>query len=198
LGAGRCWASRYFSRFGCNVVSLDILLTKYVGLLTSDIYIKNENIYFERILSDMNYLPFNEKIFDYVFVSASLHHSLDLLKTLREINRVLKHNGKFIVINEPVRGLFKNNRNDNEEIRVGINEKDYRLREYLMLLKEAGFDYNLEFWLGGNNKLINSVNRLSTRLIKKEKVNKIIWDQIKYLQLVVKGGVLNMFAYPND
>jgi len=150
IGAGRCWASRYFAKYGCDVIAIDILLTKYVGLLTSDLYIKNDNIYFERILSDMTGLPFKDNTFEYVFVSASLHHSLDLLKSLKEVKRVLKPKGRFIITNEPVRGIIKNNRKDNEEIKVGINEKDYRLREYLDLLERAGFNYELEFWLGGN------------------------------------------------
>ena len=106
LGAGRCWASRYFAKFGCDVIGIDVLLPKYVGLLTSDIYIRSDNVYFERILSDMNSLPFRNSIFDYVFVSASLHHSLNLSTTLREISRVIKDNGELIIINEPVRGLI--------------------------------------------------------------------------------------------
>lgn len=194
LGAGRCWASRYFAKYGCDVVAIDILLPKYVGLLTSDIYINSDKVYFERILSDMNFLPFVDNIFDYVFVSASLHHSLNLPKTLDEIRRVIKNSGKLIIINEPVRGFVLNNRDDSEEIKAGINENDYRLKEYLNLLQIHGFSNKLEFWLGGKNKLVNTINRILSKILSNEKLDRLFWKPIKYVQLWIFGGVFNSFA----
>ena len=70
LGAGRCWATRYFASKGCQVVGLDILITRYVGLLTSDIYFENEGVYFDRICSDMNQILLRKSVFDIVFFSS--------------------------------------------------------------------------------------------------------------------------------
>ncbi|MDD5622982.1 MAG: class I SAM-dependent methyltransferase [Actinomycetota bacterium] len=64
-------------------------------MLTSDIYIQNEGVHFERVRGNMNELPFRDKIFDLVFITASLHHSSDISNTLREVYRVLKPMGRF-------------------------------------------------------------------------------------------------------
>jgi SAM-dependent methyltransferase len=61
----------------------------------------------ERILADMNDLPFEDKYFDLVICSATLHHSSDLGRVFGEISRVLRPDGRVIVVNEPVQGVAK-------------------------------------------------------------------------------------------
>lgn len=43
-------------------------------------------------------LPFDDKKFDIVYSHGVLHHTPDTLKTLREVNRVVKDGGQFIVM----------------------------------------------------------------------------------------------------
>jgi len=131
LGAGRCWSTRFFSKKGCYSIAQDVTIPKYVGLLTSDVYINNEKTYFERICNVMEEISFKDSIFDLVFMAATLHHSINTLHTLKEIYRILKLNGTFILINEPVRGFFKRENNNNPEIEAGINENSYLLLKYL-------------------------------------------------------------------
>ena len=194
LASGRCWSTRFFARKGCCAVGIDILLTKYVGLLTGDIYIQNEGVYFERIRGNMNELPFRDRIFDIVFITASLHHSSDISITLKEVYRVLKPMGRLILINEPVGG-FKRIRLDCAEVKAGINEHVYRLWTYIKNLRRTGFTYNIYPYMGSYFPVINKIkNILSIFLVKKSFYKKIL-RPLTYLQLLFFGGILNMIAY---
>lgn len=194
LGSGRCWSTRFFSKKGCYSIGLDILLPKYVGLLTSDIYISNDNIYFERVCGDMEKLPFRDAIFDLVFISATLHHSSNISIPLQEINRVLKQNGRLVLINESVKGLLRKNITDCDEIKAGINEHSYSLPVYLKEIKKSGFNYDLEFWLGGNNKKIIFINRLLENIIPLKYIDRFIWRPLKHIRLLLFGDTLNLIA----
>ena len=41
LGAGTCWASGYLSKWGHNVIAVDINSDKYVGLDSAEVYFRN-------------------------------------------------------------------------------------------------------------------------------------------------------------
>lgn len=194
LGSGRCWSTRFFAHKGCYVVGIDILLAKYVGLLTGDIYIQKEGVYFERVRGNMNDLPFRDKIFDIVFITASLHHSSDIYITLKEVYRVLKPMGRLILINEPVGG-FKRSKLDCAEIKAGINEHIYRLWSYIRNLRRTGFAYNIYPYMDSYFLVINIIkNILSIFLVKKSFYKKIL-RPLTYLQLLFFGGILNLIAY---
>jgi SAM-dependent methyltransferase len=60
-----------------------------------------------RVLADMKRLPFEDRYFDLVVCSASLHHSSDIPAALAEIARVLRPGGRALVVNEPVAGIAK-------------------------------------------------------------------------------------------
>lgn len=61
----------------------------------------------ERVLADMNDLPFEDEYFDLVICSATLHHSSELGRVFGEISRVLRPNGRVILVNEPIQGVAK-------------------------------------------------------------------------------------------
>lgn len=136
LGAGRCWSTVEFAKKGCNCVALDILFEKFIGLETADIYFNKDKVYFERILGNMNKLPFKDETFDIVFSTASVHHSSNLNQLFKEISRVLAKNGKLVLVNEPVRGIFESSKLDCEEVKKGINEHNYRLIDYLIAARK--------------------------------------------------------------
>jgi len=195
LGSGRCWSTRFISQEGCYAVGLDILLTKYVGLLTSDIYMDHENIYFERVCGNMNALPFRDKIFDLVFISATLHHSSNISITLKEISRVLKPQGRVAIINEPVAGLTKSVKLDCAEIKMGINEHVYRLWKYLRELRKAGLWYRIYPYIGYYSRITNLITRGLTLLFLKQLFHKRIYNLLIYTRLLFFGGILNLIAY---
>lgn len=142
IGAGRCWSSRHILTVGkaLEVVALDILRDRYIGLETADLYMDMDNIYFERVLGSMNNMPFCDQEFDVVFSAATVHHSSDLEGLFQEVKRVLRPQGAFLMISEPCKkASIPESRPDNEETRHGINEHIYALPEYLRPLRRHGF-----------------------------------------------------------
>jgi len=195
IGAGRCWATRLFAKKGCYTVGLDILLTKYVGLLTGDVYIEKEKVFFERIYSLMEKMPFRDNTFNTVFVSASLHHSSYVSKVIKEISRILKPGGSFVVINEPVRGcLSRNNVSELPEYKEGINENIYKLHTYLDSLKKAGMTFKIYPYIGGYFLPLMIINNILPEILK-DKLGKVeVWPPLVRIQLFLFGGVLNLIA----
>ena len=76
----------------------------YLGIDISDIAIKKAKLLklknAEFICSDAHSIPIEKNTFDCVIVNSLLHH-LDLKKTLKEINRVLKKEG-YLIFREPL------------------------------------------------------------------------------------------------
>lgn len=197
LGAGRCWATRYFARKGCLAVGLDILMTRYVGLLTSDVYFEKEGVYFERICSDMNQIPIRDSVFDVVFLAATLHHSSNILTTLKQIHAVLKPGGRLILINEPVTGLFASKHLDCPEVEHGINEHAYRYLEYIYALKRLKFTFQIYPFIGSYAYPITKLNHSLVNTFPKQLMPKRVWPPLLVMQLLLYGGILNLYAQKN-
>lgn len=147
IGAGRCWSTRHMMLRGAqSAVGVDILTQRFIGLETADIFMDHDNIYFERVVGDMNDLPFRPDSFDVVFMTATLHHTSDPALAMQEVAKVLSPGGTAILINEPVRSLRESNILDNcVEIEHGINENVYTIREYLQAAKGADLVPKLHF-----------------------------------------------------
>lgn len=139
IGAGRCWSTRHLVNAGAAfAVGLDIITQRFIGLETADIYLEHDDIYFERMVGDMNNLPLRPNSFDIVFMTATLHHTSDPALAMRQVGKVLKPGGCAILINEPVRGIRQNNLLDGcVEIEHGINENVYSLREYFQAARSG-------------------------------------------------------------
>jgi SAM-dependent methyltransferase/uncharacterized protein YbaR (Trm112 family) len=135
LGAGRCWLSAHLARQGAKVVAIDILETGDIGLGCAEAFLE-DGLFFERVLCDMNRLPFKDASFDAVVATATLHHSPEPLKLLGEIRRVLAPQGRLIAANEP---LFVPWRDTPEEERKGAHEGAYTLWTWLRYLRLGGF-----------------------------------------------------------
>lgn len=58
-------------------------------------HIMNENC--TVVSGQLEYMPFNDNYFDKIIVLDYLNHTADCDKSVKEINRVLKHNGEVIV-----------------------------------------------------------------------------------------------------
>jgi len=136
LGAGRCWASAAFARLGCTVIALDVVRDKYIGLESGGVYLSS-GLFFERVLADMERLPFADRSFDLVFSTATVHHAPDLDKLCAEASRVLRPGGRFVAINDTVAGWL-DSAQDLEEIELGINEHAHPITRYRQAMKRAG------------------------------------------------------------
>ncbi len=148
LGAGRCWASAYLSRLGCQVVALDVVRVKHAGgLETGAVYLDHGTPYFERVLASMEKLPFRQGTFDLVLSVASIHHSPFLDWVVGEASRVLTPGGRLALTSEPCLGVWKEKRVDNEETQAGISEHVYNVLDYRRAFGQSGFE--ARFFLPG-------------------------------------------------
>lgn len=139
IGAGRCWSTRLMKLRGARfALAIDILREPYIGLETSDIFFRHDDIYFERMIGDMNALPLQSEKFDVVFMTATLHHTSDPVLAMEQAGAALAKGGTAIIINEPVRSpLVSGELVGCVEIEHGINENVYTLGEYMRAFKRA-------------------------------------------------------------
>lgn len=145
IGAGRCWTTKTFAKFGCQAIAFDILSDNVLGLGAADNMI-SEKLYFERTIGDMEKLPFRSESFDVVFSTASIHHS-DIHKSISEASRILKSGGRLVLINEPT--VSANDERltklECEEVKVGIAEHIYSIADYCSATENAGIEPNLYY-----------------------------------------------------
>jgi SAM-dependent methyltransferase len=142
LGAGRVWSTRFLKTLGraAEVVAVDVLKKRFLGLETAEIFFVEDKIFFERCCADIHSIPLRDEWADIVFSCASIHHSSDPLRLFREVARVIKPGGTFVFISEPVKMKSNKARQpDNEETRLGINEHIYSFDEYRDAWRAAGF-----------------------------------------------------------
>jgi len=136
LGAGRCWLAAHLARQGAAVVAVDILEDEVMGLGCGRFFEEEEGLRIHRVLCDMHRLPFRDHAFDAVVATATLHHSPDLPRLLREAGRVLKPGGLLLAANEP---LYVPWSETPEEERRGAHEGAYTLWTWVRSLRGASF-----------------------------------------------------------
>jgi len=140
IGSGNCWV---INRLAKNnyCIALDMFDLPPKGLESGKVFIKHQTSYFERVIADMIKLPFKDGSFDIVLISSALHHSSDLSSTLKEINRVLKSDGKLILLNEPSTGLIPGaeRKQIETDLENGVNENRYTIKEWKKAIKKDGF-----------------------------------------------------------
>jgi SAM-dependent methyltransferase len=97
-------------------------------------------------------LPFTDGSFDYVFISASLHHVLDVSATIVEMLRVLKCGGSLVTSND---SFVADSMTDEEDARFwndhvavlnGINENRPRLKSFIDPLLARRDVLDVDFW----------------------------------------------------
>jgi SAM-dependent methyltransferase len=156
LGGGSGWLAAELARRGLRAVSLDIedpweraaqiadgQPQRDFELVTDTAEIQPGEVDF--VVGDMDALPFADETFDLVTMSAALHHSEDPNRTLQEAARVLKVGGTLLCLNEPVKGVFR----DEGPILHGRGEEAgehlYSAGAYLSFLRRAGLKPRLHF-----------------------------------------------------
>ncbi len=101
LGCGMGWLAHHLARRGHEVYAVDIVRDKRLGLGAADRYV-NRGPFFERVWGELERPPFRDSCADAVICNASLHYALDLSAVLREIARIMRPGGIFILLNSPV------------------------------------------------------------------------------------------------
>jgi SAM-dependent methyltransferase len=91
---------------------------------------------YTKVLADMCHLPFADRTVDTVLVSSALHHVRDLPRAVREVHRVLRPGGRFVVASEPAVSVLRG---------AGLlapragDKARYTYAQYLDALRQAGF-----------------------------------------------------------
>lgn len=95
-----------------------------------------------KVIADMNTLPFQDNSFDLIIISATSHHSTTPETLVKEIFRALRPGGNCLMINDPTWGILKNlGGPDNTEAwrESHINENEYSIWRYNRMFRQAGF-----------------------------------------------------------
>jgi ubiquinone/menaquinone biosynthesis C-methylase UbiE/uncharacterized protein YbaR (Trm112 family) len=133
---GRDLCDRFVSK-GCQGIEVDISTEMPI---MSEYIINDRGIYYDRIVGTFEKIPLRDQVADIVFASATIHHAEDPQTVFREVRRILKPNGVFIMVNERVvsrllPSLKEEIRNEYED----AHESAYFFNEWTMMLKYNGF-----------------------------------------------------------
>ncbi|MCM8775170.1 MAG: methyltransferase domain-containing protein [Candidatus Omnitrophica bacterium] len=145
VGASFGWGSWRFAQRGCEVIAVDI--TNY--LLASNLYIEEDGSYFERVMADMNKLPFKNECCDLIFSHSAIHHCKNLERLFSEFYRLLRPGGRAVALHECAFGVFetKSGKALQHAIQEGFNENAYTLSEWKKGARRGGFeDVRLHFF----------------------------------------------------
>jgi ubiquinone/menaquinone biosynthesis C-methylase UbiE len=133
-------------------------------IVKQEILKKNDNKVIS-VVGDFDNLELENNSIDFAVSWDSMHHSMDLIKTLKECKRVLKKNGIFIIVDRA-----HNNSTPDSEIERMLNiaydkkflTKFYRPKDMILTRRENGehehrfFEWN-KFFDGSGFKLIDCV-----------------------------------------
>jgi len=98
LGAGNGWLAYRLSQRGHHLAAIDLLTNSFDGL---GAHIHYEST-FVPIQAEFEALPFTAGQADLVIFNASLHYSTDYVRTLAESLRVLRQDGRLVIVDTPV------------------------------------------------------------------------------------------------
>jgi len=83
----------------------------------------------KRIGSILN-IPYENEMFDVVFATESLEHSIDIKNAIKEISRVLKPNGKVVIIDKDMLAIGK--------LKLAKFEQWFNVEELQMIMEKNG------------------------------------------------------------
>lgn len=148
IGAGSAWLSALISKIPetRKVYALDISqkLLKKIGEKVFKKLEAEDKIEF--VACDFSKTTFENDKFNFIVCDAALHHAQSPDALLREMNRVLKNEGIFIAVREPIKSIFhlsKVLRFGRKEIETGATENIYTKKEWRKHFKNAGFELTI-------------------------------------------------------
>lgn len=145
IGTAACWTTRLLARKGGHVIAQDVVETEFNGLRTADIQFKAHRVFFERVLESMTRLPYRDASMDRIVFNAAFHHTPDAVQTLSECHRVLKPQGKVLLLSEitPILEPMRRYLSGSEGSKVtedGSSHHDIPYREFASRVRQAGFE----------------------------------------------------------
>ena len=98
LGAGNCWLSHRLAEMHHRPVAIDIFSDAHDGLRAARHY----PVAFPVLEADFDRLPLPKRSFDLAVFNASFHYSPDYRRTLTEVRRCLRPDGRVVILDSPV------------------------------------------------------------------------------------------------
>ncbi len=98
LGAGNCWLSYRLAEMRHRPVAVDIFSDSRDGLGAARHY----PVSFPVVEAEYDRLPLPSASFDLAVFNASFHYSPDYRRTLAEVRRCLRPNGRVVILDSPV------------------------------------------------------------------------------------------------
>jgi SAM-dependent methyltransferase len=98
VGAGVGWLSNRLAEVGHSAHAVDLTVDPHDGLGAARHFLHD----FERYQAEMDDLPFADGVADMVVFNAALHYSTDYGRTFTEALRVLKPEGRIVVLETPL------------------------------------------------------------------------------------------------
>lgn len=155
IGVGDTSLIQKFAGMEFNCFALDI----FPNLMraSGDLYLAEGGSYFERVISPMSHLPFQDNTFDVIYMHAALHHAIprkqedfewcnpnNMRDCMKEIDRVLKsrkNGGALFLLGEGIypEGTPIESRHYEIQSKKGsVYESWYTISEYIQLFREVG------------------------------------------------------------
>jgi SAM-dependent methyltransferase len=155
----------------------------------------------EKVLADMNNLPFKDAVFDVVLLSATSHHSPNLERTVAEVERVLSPGGRALFLSDPVGGIFKRlggplHAHDRHDL---VHENEYPIWQYHSAFRKYGFKPRYLFSAYYDEKLRTGVIHPNARFATFGKYLSRAW-QVPFIRNVATTKMLwpahAVFGFP--
>lgn len=105
------------------------------------------------LVADIECLPFSDGVLDAAFLGGVLHHFSDPTACLREVNRILKPNGKLMAFDpnrlNPFMYLYRDSSSPFHSTKgVTANERPVLARNLARTMTASGFDVSVDYMAG--------------------------------------------------
>lgn len=131
---GTGWAAVQFAEAGAHVFAVDIVAGEG-GLASAARLRDGRNLNFDLVQADVCRLPFLEASFDVVFAARTIHTLRRPERLLKEVGRVLKSDGLFLSLGEPIGAAASGGFGDTDPRRGG---RPLSLSQYAGVFHEGG------------------------------------------------------------
>ncbi len=183
VGCGNGAVDIYLAKkFGCKIIGIDLsgvrISNALKNLENEPIKIKDKTRFKKASATN---LPFKDEEFSHIFIQATIYHVHDKIKALKEIYRVLKDGGIFVIDD-----LTKPKKEISRESQKYVYDRllyntDFSFESYKETLKDLGFTIHY------SEDISHHLKRSYEELIKilKEKIKERTSFEEKYKKLII-------------
>lgn len=219
VGAGDCITSKYMAEKGAIVFATDTEISNLTYLNFADLFeqppqkitINNNEYYFRNpspiksyfsaIVCDVQRLPFADNSFDITMCRSVMHHIEKPSTAINEMLRVLKADGRLMLISEPVRALIDKEIHYLEGVydwEEGLNEHCPTLLHYIVPMFKKTKNIEITYWLSPIKSMISKITSLFRYNLNKHYREGESISGFKMIKLLLKGASINLSAQKNS